>query len=128
MAKMGKRTRSDWMIGAHSVNSYKERVPDPAVRRRRRTSKQIRRVMAQALNRVKQDGRTVYLCADSYKGQPKPKTLYRIELFKKNYYVLCIQQQVITLFTEEMVTGDSRRGNLTFRDDRPFAELQPYFQ
>ena len=59
MAKIGKRSRSDWMIGTHPVNSYKERVPDPAVKRKRRSSKDIRRMIAQALNRVEQDGRTV---------------------------------------------------------------------
>lgn len=127
MAKIGKQIRSDWKIGAHSVKSYKERVPDPAVKRRRRTSKDIRRMIAQALNRVRKDGRTVYLCADSYNGNPKPKTLYQIKLFKKDFYVLFIQHQVITLFSEEMITSDSRRGNLVFRDNAPFAELQPYF-
>jgi hypothetical protein len=116
------------MIGAHSVNSYKERVPDPAVKRNRRTGKEIRRMIAQALNRVKQDGRTVYLVSDSYQGKPKPKTLYRIELFKESYYVLCVQNQVVTLFTEEMITGDTRRGNLVFRDEKPFSELLPYMQ
>ncbi len=128
MAKIGKRTKSDWMIGAHPVNSYKARVPDPAVKRKRRSSKEIRRVLAQALNRVKDDGRTVYLCAESYKGRPKPKTMYRVELFKKDYYVLCAQQQVITLFTSEMVDGDSRKGHLKFRDGQPFEELAQYYQ
>jgi hypothetical protein len=123
MAKIGKRTKSDWMIGAHPVNSYKARVPDPAVKRKRRNSKKIRRMIAQALNRVKQDGRTVYLCADNYKGRPKPKTLYHVKLFQNDYYVLCCQQQVITLFTWEMIEGDARRGNLTFRDEEPFEEL-----
>jgi hypothetical protein len=128
MAKIGKRTRSDWMIGAHPVNSYKARVPDPAVKRKRRKGKDIRRVLAQALNRVKDDGRDVYLSADNYKGRPKPKTLYRVELFKDPFYVLCCDQQVITLFTSEMTTGDVRRGNLVFRDNAPFKELLPYYQ
>lgn len=127
MAKIGKRTKSDWKIGAHPVNSYKARVPDPAVRRKRRTSKEIRRVIAQALNRVRNDGRTVFLSADSYRGRPKPKTMYRVELFKNNYYVLCSQQQVITLFTSDMVAGDSRKGNLVFRDQAPFEELMSYY-
>ncbi len=128
MAKSGKRTRSNWSIGAHTVNSYKARVPDPAVRRKRRTSKDIRRVIAQALNRVQNDGRTVYLSADSYKGKPRPKTLYRIELFKSDYYVLCIQQQVVTLFTEDMIAGDARRGGLIFRDQAPFEAIANYFE
>jgi len=78
-------------------------VDDPAVKRKRRTSKDICRIIAQALNRVKSDGRTVYLSADDYRGKPKPKTLYRVELFKNNYYVLCIQHRVITLFSPEMM-------------------------
>ena len=127
MAKIGKRMKSDWMIGAHPVNSYKERVPDPAVKRRRRTGKEIRRMIAQALNRVKDDGRTVYLSAGDYRGRPKPKTLYRIELFKETYYVLCVQQQVITLFTAEMIAGDARRGGLIFREEDPFETLLPYY-
>lgn len=56
MAKIGKRTRSNWTIGVHAVNLYKNTVPDPAVKRKRRTSKEIRRVIAQALNRVQNDG------------------------------------------------------------------------
>ena len=128
MSKKGKRTRSDWMIGAHPVNSSKSRVPDPAVKRKLRNSKDIRRVIAQALNRVKYDGRTVYLCADTYKGRPKPKTLYRVELFKDNYYVLCSENHVITLFTSQMITGDARKGNLTFRDELPFEELTTHYQ
>ena len=123
MSKFGKRSRSNWTIGAHTVNSYKKRVPDPAVKRKRRSSREIRRVIAQALNRVQDNGRTVYLCADSYKGNPKPKTLYRVELFKENYYVLCLQQQVMTLFTSEMIAGDAQRGGLVFRDEAPFKEL-----
>lgn len=127
MAKNGKRTKSDWTIGAHSVNAYKNRVPDPAVKRKRRTSKDIRRRIAHALNRVKDDGRTVYLTADTYKGRPKPKKLFQVELFKKDYYVLCIDQQVITLFTSDMISNDARRGNLFFRDEAPFEELKACF-
>ncbi len=127
MARFGKRSRSNWTIGAHTVNSYKERVPDPAVKRKRRTSREIRRVIAQALNRVQDDGRTVYLCADSYKGNPKPKTLYQVELFKDKYYVLCIQNQVVTLFTTDMIVCDAQRGGLVFRDEAPFEELTPYY-
>lgn len=127
MAKIGKRTRSNWTIGAHTVNSYKNRVPDPAVKRQRRTSKEIRRVIAQALNRAQNDGRTVYLTAETYKGNPKPKTLYRIELFKNDYYVLCIQQQVVTLFTADMIAGDAKKGALVFRDQEPFVQLATYY-
>jgi hypothetical protein len=127
MARIGKRSKSNWSIGAHTVNSYKSRVPDPAVKRKRRTSKEIRRVIAQALNRVQDYGKTVYLCADSYKGNPKPKTLYRVELFKNNYYVLCIQRQVVTLFTPEMIEGDAQRGGLVFRDEAPFEELSAFY-
>lgn len=127
MAKICKRVKSDWLIGAHTVNTYKQRVPDPAVKRGRRSSKEIRRVIAQALNRVKNDGKTIYLNADSYQGNPKPKILYRIELFKEQYYVLCIQQQVVTLFGSEMIANDVRRGGLVFRDERPFEELISYY-
>jgi hypothetical protein len=128
MAKICKRVKSDWLIGAHTVNSYKQRVPDPAVKRGRRSSKKIRRVIAQALNRGKNNGKTIYLNAESYKGNPKPKTLYRIELFKENYYVLCIRQQVVTLFASEMIFNDVRRGGLVFLDERPFKELIPYYE
>ena len=127
MAKIGKRTKSDWMIGAHPVNAYKERVPDPALKRKRRTSKEIRRMIAQALNRVREDGRAVYLCAGTYKGKPKPSTLYRIELFQKDYYVLVRNQQVITLFTSDMVQGDARRGELVFTDGEPFEDLISWY-
>jgi hypothetical protein len=115
------------MIGAHPVNSYKARVPDPALKRKRRNAKDIRRMIAHALNRVKNDGRTVYLCAETFKGRPNPKTLYRIELFKEDYYVLCSQHRVITLFTSEMIEADARRGGLVFRDEEPFEELAQYF-
>ncbi len=128
MAKIGKRTKSNWMIGAHPVNSDKNRVSDPAVKRRRRKSKDICRVIAQALNRVRNDGRMVYLSADTYMGNPKPKTLYRVELFKDNYYVLCAQQRVITLFSSEMIAGDAHRGGLVFRNEDPFEELSPYYR
>lgn len=82
MAKVCKRVKSDWLIGAHTVHSYKQRVTDPAVKRGRRSSKEIRRVIVQALNRVKQDGKTIYLNAESYQGNPKPKTLYHIDYFR----------------------------------------------
>ena len=127
MAKVGKRTRSDWMIGAHPVNSYKRRVADPAVKRKRRSSKDICRVIAQALNRVKGEGRTVYLDSDSYKGRSKPRTLYRIELFKDRYYALCYEERVLSLFSSDMIAGDARRGDLVFRDEEPFEELAPYY-
>ena len=127
MAKISKRVKSDWAIGAHTVNSYKKRVIDPAVKRKRRNSKDIRRVIAQVLNRVKKDGKRIYLSADSYKGNPKPKILYRVELFKMDYYVLCIQQQVVTLFSPDMIANDARRGGLVFRDEKPFEELTPFY-
>jgi hypothetical protein len=127
MAKISKRVKSDWSIGTHTVNSYKERVADPAIKRNRRTSKEIKRVIAQALNRVKKEGKGIYLNADSYKGNPKPKTLYRVELFKKAYYVLCAQQQVVTLFSPDMITNDARRGGLVFRDEKPFEELDSFY-
>jgi hypothetical protein len=126
MAKIGKRTKSDWLIGAHSINAYKKRVADPAVPRDRRTARDIRRVIAQALNKARDDGRTIYLSAGTYRGRPKPKTLYRVELFKDLYYVLCVENQVITLFSTEMVANDARRGGLVFRDELPFDELVPF--
>jgi hypothetical protein len=127
MAKDGKRTRSNWSIGDQSENAYKDRVADPTVKRKRRSSKEIRRVIAQALNRVRYEGRTVYLSADSYKGDPKPKTLYRVELIKDYYYVLCSQQKVITLFSSDMIERDTKRGGLVFRDEKPFEELTSYY-
>ncbi len=127
MAKIRKRVNSDWSIGAHTVNSYKERVGDPAVRRKRRNANEIRRVIAKALNRVKKDGRRVYLSADSYKGNPKPKTLYRVELFKMDYYVLCIHRQTVSLFSSDMIANDARRGGLVFRDEKLFDELMPFY-
>jgi hypothetical protein len=128
MAKKGKRTISDWMIGAHPVNSYKTRVADPALKRKNRSSKDICRIIAQALNRVKYGGRTVYLSADNYQGCLKPKTLYRIELFRDIYYVLCSQQRVITLFSSEMIANDAGRGGLVFRDEEPFEEIASCYQ
>ena len=50
MAKVRKMVKSDWAIGAHTVNSYKARVGDPAVKRKRRSSKEICSVLARALN------------------------------------------------------------------------------
>lgn len=128
MAKIGKRTKSDWIIGAHPVNQYKRRVDDPAVRRNRRKSRDVRRVIAQALNRARDDGRTIYLSAATYRGRPKPKTLYRIELFKDLFYVLCVNNQVVTLFSSEMIANDARRGGLVFRDEMPFDELAPLLE
>ena len=125
MAKNGNRTRSDWSIGAHTVNSYKERVADPAYRRNRRTAKEIRRMIAQALNKVRNEGKTIYLTASNFKGKARPKTLYRVSLFKDVYYVLCIENQVVTLFSSEMIFNDARRGDLVFRDAAPFDELIP---
>jgi hypothetical protein len=127
MAKIGKRTASDWLIRAHTVNSYKARVPDPAVKRKRRKAKDICRVIAQALNRERANGRTVYLTAESYRGRPKPKTLYRIELFKSKYYILCVEEKVITLFSSDMIENDARRGGLVFRDEAPFEELAHHY-
>jgi hypothetical protein len=80
-------------------------------------------MIAQALNRVRDDGRTVYLCACTYKGRPKPKTLYRIQLFKNEYYVLCLQLRILSLFTSDMIVSDACKGNLVFRDEQPFDEL-----
>ena len=128
MARIGKQLKSNWTIGTHTVNSYKNRVPDPALKRKHRTSREIRRVIAQALNRVQHDGRAIYLTANKYKGNPKAKTLYRIEMFKKDYYALCIQQQVVTIFTAEMIAGDAQEGRLAFRDEAPFEELKSYYK
>ena len=127
MAKIGKRIASDWLISAHPVNSYKARVADPALKRKRRNSKEICRMISQALNRVKADGRTVYLSSDNFQGNLRPKTLYRIELFKRYYYVLCVKQRVITLFSEDLIAGDAGRGDLIFRDEAPFGELASYY-
>lgn len=107
MAKISKRVNSDWSIGTHTVNSYKERVLDPAV--------------------VKKDGKRVYLTADNYKGNPKPKALYRVELFNMDYYVLCIHRHTVSLFSSDMIANDARRGGLVFRDETPFEELTLFY-
>ncbi len=126
MAKVGKRVRSDWRIGAHTVNSYKARVGDPAVKRKRRKSKEICTVIARALNKVRDQGRNVEIRAEGYNGKQKIKQLYKISLFKSDYYILCSQRQVITLFTHEMIESDARRGGLTFLESKPFDELKVY--
>ena len=126
MAKVGKRVRSDWSIGAHTVNSYKARVGDPAVKRKRRSSKEIRGVLARALNKVKGRGRDVDVRSERFNGKAKIKQLYKISLFKSDYYILCSQNQVITLFTHEMIESDAKRGGLTFFESKPFDELRLY--
>ncbi len=126
MAKVGKRVRSDWHIGAHTVNSYKARVGDPAVKRKRRKSKEICTVIARALNKVRDHGRDVEIRAEGYNGKQKIKQLYKISLFKSDYYILCSQRQVITLFTHEMIENDAKRGGLTFLESKPFEELKVY--
>ena len=126
MAKVGKRVLSDWRIGAHTVNSYKARVGDPAVKRKRRSSKEIRGVLARALNKVKGRGRDVDVRSERFNGKAKIKQLYKISLFKSDYYILCSQRQVITLFTHEMIESDARRGGLTFLESKPFDELKVY--
>lgn len=127
MAKSSKRVISDWAIGTHTVNSYKDRVADPAVKRKRRNARDIKRVIAKALNQVKHDGRQVYLDSEKYRGKSKPRTLYRVELFKMVYYILCMQSRVVSLFSSDMIANDARRGGLVFRDEKPFDELTPYF-
>ena len=104
MAKVGKKVRSDWAIGAHTVNSYKARVDDPAVKRKRRSSKEICGILARALNKVKgYYGRDVDVRSERFNGKAKIKQLYKINLFKSNYYILCSNQVAITLFTSEMI-------------------------
>ena len=126
MAKVGKRVLSDWSIGAHTVNSYKARVGDPAVKRKRRSSKEIRSVLARALNKVKGRGRDVDVRSEKFNGKAKNKQPYKINLFKSDYYVLCSNQVVITLFTSEMIESDAKRGGLTFLESKPFDELKAY--
>jgi len=126
MAKVGKRVLSDWHIGAHTVNSYKARVGDPAVKRKRRSSKEICGVLARALNKVKGHGKDVDVRSERFNGKTKIKQLYKINLFKSNYYVLCANQVVITLFTSEMIESDAKRGGLTFLESKPFDELRLY--
>ena len=127
MAKAGKRVKSNWAIGAHTVNSYKARVGDPAVKRKRRTSKEICGVLARALNKVKKHGRDVDIRSEKFNGKANIKQLYKINLFKSDYYVLCSNYVVITLFTSEMVENDARKGGLTFLSGEPFEELKNYY-
>ena len=127
MAKAGKRVKSNWAIGAHTVNSYKARVGDPAVKRKRRTSKDICGVIARALNKVKNHGRDVDIRSERFNGKAKVRQLFKINLFKSDYYVLCSNYVVITLFTSEMVENDARKGGLTFLSCEPFEELKNYY-
>ena len=127
MAKVGKRVRSDWAIGTHTVNSYKARVGDPAVKRKRRSSKEICSVLARALNKVRGYGRDVDVRSEGFNGKAKIKQLYKINLFKSDYYVLCSNQVVITLFTSEMIENDAKRGGLIFLGAEPFEELKNYY-
>ena len=127
MAKVGKRVRSDWAIGAHTVNSYKARVGDPAVKRKRRSSKEICGILARALNKVKGHGRDVDVRSERFNGKAKIKQLYKINLFKSDYYVLCSNQVVITLFTSEMIENDAKRGGLIFLGTEPFEEVKNYY-
>jgi hypothetical protein len=127
MAKVGKRVLSDWRIGAHTVNSYKARVGDPAVKRKKRSSKEICSVLARALNKVKAHGRDVDVRSERFNGKAKIKQLYKINLFKSDYYVLCCNQVVITLFTSEMIERDAKRGGLTFLESKPFDDLKIYY-
>lgn len=116
MAKSGKRVKSDWAVTTHGVNSYKKRVNDPAVKRKRRTAKDICTYVAQALNKVKSDGRRVALRSKDYKGKDKVRHLYKINLFKDDYYALCAGTVVITFLTREMVENDIRRGCIEFTE------------
>lgn len=127
MAKAGKRVKSDWAVTTHGVNSYKARVNDPAVRRKRRTSKEICTYLAQALNKVKGEGKRVSLRSDDFKGKDKVRHLYRLTLFKEDYYALCAENVVITLFTREMIENDIRRGGLEFTAGEPFEDLAATF-
>ena len=127
MAKAGKRVKSNWAIGAHTVNSYKARVGDPAVKRKRRTSKDICGVIARALNKVKNHGRDVDIRSERFNGKAKVRQLFKINLFKSDYYVLCSNYVVITLFTSEMVENDAKKGGLTFLSGEPFEELKNYY-
>jgi hypothetical protein len=127
MAKIGKRVCSDWCIGTHTVNSYKIRVGDPAVRRKRRTSQEIRTVISRALNKAKNQGKNVDIRSEEYKGKDKIKQLYKIELFKSNYYALASGNMVISLFTSDMVENDAKTGGLSFLDGDPFEELKTHY-
>ena len=127
MAKAGKRIKSNWAIGAHTVNSYKARVGDPAVKRKRRTSKDICGVIARALNKVKNHGRDVDIRSERFNGKAKVRQLFKISLFKSDYYILCSNYVVITLFTSEMVEIDAKKGGLTFLSCEPFEELKNYY-
>jgi hypothetical protein len=127
MAKVGKKVYSDWCIGAHTVNSYKTRVDDPAVKRKRRSSKEIRTVIGRALNKVKDQGKDVDIRSEGYNGREKIKQLYKITLFKSDYYVLTSGNVVITLFTTEMIENDAKKGLLAFLEGESFEELKSYY-
>ena len=126
MAKFQKRLSSNWSIGTHTVNAYKERVDDPALKRKRRNANDIRRVLAQALNKARDDGKDVYLYSNSYMGKSKVRRIYQVRLFHRNYYILTVMHNTISLFTDYQIQNDMKRGGLIFIDDVPFEELINY--
>jgi len=127
MAKFQKRLSSNWTIGTHTVNSYKQRVDDPALKRKRRNANDIRKVLAQALNKVRDDGKNVDIRSSNYKGSAKLKQLYRVTLFKNNYYILASMNYTVSLFNADQISNDIRKGGLIFLDEDPFDELKIIF-
>ena len=127
MAKFQKRLSSNWTIGTHTVNSYKQRVDDPALKRKRRNANDIRKVLAQALNKVQDDGKNVDIRSSNYKGSAKLKQLYRVTLFKNNYYILASMNYTVSLFNADQISNDIRKGGLIFLDEDPFDELKIIF-
>ncbi len=126
MAKFQKRVSGNWSIGTHTINSYKERVDDPALKRKKRNANDIRKVLSRALNRVRAEGKNVDIHSNVYRGKEKLKRLYRITLFKTDYYILTSLGNTISLFTPAQILNDIRRGGLVFLDNEPFEELKNF--
>ena len=126
MAKWQKRVSGNWSIGTHTINSYKERVCDHALKRKRRNANDIRKVLSRSLNKVRDQDRNVDIRSATYIGKESLKQLYRVPLFKTNYYVLAFMHKTISLFTTDQILNDMRRGGLTFFDDEPFEELKNF--
>ncbi len=128
MAKIGKKIESNWSVGTHTVNNYKRRVNDPALPRKRRTSNEIRTIIARSLNKSKDTGKTVDIRSENFKGKDKIRQLYKVSLFKSSYYVLCVTNVVLTVFTEEMIRNDIKKGLLKFPDEEPFEEFRHIYR
>ncbi len=95
-----KSRKFSWSVKVHCVNKYKERVKN-GPERRNATSNDIRKIIRSALNNVNLD--EILELEDT-------KYLYPVKFTKRGdpYYVIVRQDEVITIYTEEMYNN----GNL----------------